>query len=347
MFLWLAALGYQEAQPEHIYAAVVPSVAMISVEKVDGTVGTGTAFLALQDGIAVTAWHVVNGASRAVLKFSDGEEFESSGIIDKDVARDLAIIRVKVAGRPRLQLATKDAAVGSRAYVVGNPRGLEFTISDGLVSQLQLLGGSKQIQFSCPVSPGSSGSPLINGRGEVVGVVSWQRIDGQNLNFATPSVYAAGLDATLPTTRWQDLPRPAAQPPTLAATGPPAVLERRGASDPRTAILSAKSVAIIQTIGNPELAVAVERELHSWNSWMVVSDASRADLILRLAPTSGVNLWLGKGAKAVATLTTNDGVRIWTTVKGGDWSMAGYSFPKVGKAIVQDLRKFVAATAKK
>ena len=64
-------------------------------------------------------------------------------------------------------------------------------------------------------------------------------------------------------------------------------------------------------------------------------------------PTADVNLWAGKGAKAVATLTSNDGLRLWTTVKGGDWSMAGYSFPKVGKSIVEELRKFVGTIGRK
>ncbi len=65
------------------------------------------------------------------------------------------------------------------------------------------------------------------------------------------------------------------------------------------------------------------------------------DLLLDLAPTSELNLWKGTGAKAAAMLTSPKGLRLWSVVKGGEWSMAGWSFSKVAKAIVQELRKFV------
>jgi hypothetical protein len=61
---------------------------------------------------------------------------------------------------------------------------------------------------------------------------------------------------------------------------------------------------------------------------------------LEIQPTADVNLALGKGAKAVAILSNASGVRLWSTVKGGDWALAGFSYPKVGKAIVDDLKKF-------
>ena len=85
----------------------------------------------------------------------------------------------------------------------------------------------------------------------------------------------------------------------------------------------------------------VQSEIVRWKRFQVIEDAGRADLILTLEPTAKPRLWIGKGAKATASLKSKGGVVLWTSVKGGDWSMAGYTFPKVGKALVKDLKKFV------
>jgi S1-C subfamily serine protease len=192
----------QELRPQDVYKRILPSIVTLHVQKQDGTIASGTAFMALKDGLAVTAWHVVSDASVVVAKFSNGEEFEASGLVDKDERRDVAIIRVKVSGRPILSLATNEPDIGSNVYAVGAPKGFEFTISDGLLSQIQIVDGIKQYQFSCPASSGNSGGPLVNARGLVIGVVSWQIRDGQNLNFAVPSTFVLGLDITLPTQPW-------------------------------------------------------------------------------------------------------------------------------------------------
>lgn len=192
----------QEMKPEEMYQKVLPSIATLLVEKTDGTKSFGNAFMGVKDGIGLTAWHVVKDARRVVAKFSNGEEFEVSGLLDKDERRDIALVKVKVFGRPALALNPEDPPVGSKAYVIGAPEGLQFSISEGLVSQVQTLDGIKYYQFSCSASPGSSGGPLVNIQGEVLGVVSWQLRAGQNLNFAIPAAYVLGLDSTLPTQPW-------------------------------------------------------------------------------------------------------------------------------------------------
>jgi len=191
-----------QIKPEVLYKAALPSIMTLTVTKSDGKSFQGSAFMLTDSGIAATAWHLVDGAKEASVRFSDGEEFEVSGLVDKDEKRDLALIRVKAFGRPQLKTNTSNPEVGSRAFVIGAPRGLEFTISEGLVSQLQQIEGMKQYQFSSPASPGNSGGPLLNEAGEVIGVVSWQLTNGQNLNFAIPSTYLLGLDQSLPTTPW-------------------------------------------------------------------------------------------------------------------------------------------------
>jgi len=168
----------QELKSEDIYKQSINSIVTLKVEKKGGSKVQGTAFFAIKDGMAVTAWHVVRDAVSVKAKFASGEEFDVSGLVDNDPARDLAIVRVKTFGTPLLPIGSTPS-VGQKAYVVGAPLGLEFTISDGLLSQIQVMDGTKAYQFSCPASPGNSGGPLLNAKGEIIGVVSFQFPDYQ------------------------------------------------------------------------------------------------------------------------------------------------------------------------
>jgi hypothetical protein len=96
-----------------------------------------------------------------------------------------------------LSLSKTVPEVGERIIVYGSPLGLENTVSDGIVSAIRDIPEfGKIIQITAPISPGSSGSPVLNMKGEVIGVASFQMIDGQNLNFAIPSERVARLNST-------------------------------------------------------------------------------------------------------------------------------------------------------
>jgi len=84
--------------------------------------------------------------------------------------------------------------VGARADVIGTPKGVEFSIADGLISQIQQVDGFTQYQVSCPISGGNSGGPLVNERGEVMGVTCWTKKDAQNLSFATPASFLSAMN---------------------------------------------------------------------------------------------------------------------------------------------------------
>jgi hypothetical protein len=182
---------------EAIYRQASPAVMTILVKDKKGeVVGNGTAFMISNDGLAVTAYHVLADAERASVRFVDGTTADVEGIVDGNKDTDVAIIRVKAKLRPVMQLASDLPGVGSPAFVIGAPKGLEFSISEGIVNRLGTDSGVKVIQFSAPVSPGNSGSPLIDRFGRAVGVVSFQRNDGQNLNFAVPNRYIGDLSRT-------------------------------------------------------------------------------------------------------------------------------------------------------
>lgn len=195
----------QDLKPEEIYARVLPSVMTLKIVNTKGEHFTGSGFLALREGLAVTSWHVIFDAAEVTALFADGTKAEVLGMVDKDEPHDLALIKIKTAGRPLARLTQSPPRVGARTYVIGAPKGYAFSIADGLLSQIQIVDGFPQYQMSCPLSTGNSGGPMVNERGEVVGVASWSKIDAQNVNFAIPAEHLSHLDPQKPVVRCQDL----------------------------------------------------------------------------------------------------------------------------------------------
>lgn len=194
-----------ELDPSQIYESSLPWVMTIEVEARNGTRQVGSAFLALQAGMAVTSWHLVSQARRVTARFSDHTVCDVVGLVDRDEVKDIALVSVDVRGRPAGRLCAVVPRVGTRAYAIGAPRGYEFSLSDGLVSQVRVMDGFSQYQVSCPISPGNSGGPILNASGDVLGVVAWSAKDAQNLNFATPASYVLSLNSTLPVRAWGEL----------------------------------------------------------------------------------------------------------------------------------------------
>ena len=204
----LGSVAAQDLRPEEIYQCLLPSVVTLQVEGPAGEHYIGTGFLALTNDTVVTTWHLVAGARNVIARFADNEFVEALGVVDKDQKSDLALVRLPVSGRPQVRLSLSNAPVGSRAYVIGAPKGYEFSIADGLISQIQQVEGVKQYQVSCPISGGNSGGPLVNGCGEVIGVTSWSKADAQNINFATPSACLLALDPALTPKPWSESVNP-------------------------------------------------------------------------------------------------------------------------------------------
>ncbi len=149
----------------------------------------GSGFIITEDGWAVTNHHVVENGKHLVARLPDGSQYEAKTVVSHRVEYDLAVVKLE-ADRPLPTVKLGDSSkviLGERAVAIGSPEGLEHTISDGLVSAWRDLGtGLKYIQISVPISHGSSGGPLFNLRGEVIGVTSAGLKEGQNLNFAIP-----------------------------------------------------------------------------------------------------------------------------------------------------------------
>jgi S1-C subfamily serine protease len=155
--------------------------------------------------VIATNHHVIEGAAAVRIKFAAGEKFTSVELLADDPGLDLALLKIDYSAGDAgtapdvkaLLLGDSDAAkVGERVISIGNPLGLEHTLTDGLVSARRIFEGRQWIQMSAPVSPGNSGGPLFNMRGEVIGVTTAQLgffARGQNLNLAVPVNVLKGM----------------------------------------------------------------------------------------------------------------------------------------------------------
>ena len=188
------------AQPqtvEQIAETALASTVLIVMEDTDGeAISTGSGFVVGPD-IVVTNLHVVEGVFRGYIKpVGANKQHRITGIIAMDTDQDLAVLSISGVAAPPLRLARGgEVSVGERIYVAGNPMGfLEGTFSDGLVSGIREVGvGREWLQISAPISEGSSGGPVLNKHGEVIGVAVATLKVGQNLNFAIPVKYLRGL----------------------------------------------------------------------------------------------------------------------------------------------------------
>jgi len=173
-----------------------PAVMLLVVSDANGKeIATGTGFLVSSDGKLITNFHVIEKAASAVAKAENGGLFPVEGVLASDPKNDLVLLKLKAKDLPFLTLGkSENLEVGTRIAVIGSPLGLEGTLSEGIVSARRKASDMTGVlQVTAAISRGSSGSPVMNAKGEVVGVASWLLRGGQALNFAVPVEYASGL----------------------------------------------------------------------------------------------------------------------------------------------------------
>jgi hypothetical protein len=172
-----------------IAKAATGAIVTIVMANGDKPIATGTGFLVNTSGVIVTNYHVIQEGNVAVVKLADGTALPVDGVLAADKVRDLAIIKVHGKTFRTLTLGNSDRIqVGEDVVAIGNPLGLELTVSNGILSGVRTVEeeGGKFLQITAPISHGSSGGPLFNMQGEVVGITSMYFAGGENLNFAIP-----------------------------------------------------------------------------------------------------------------------------------------------------------------
>ena len=174
--------------------------AIVRVEVGPDRVGTG--FVIDRSGLVVTNLHVVVAADDIQVRMSDGAMHKVQRVRAYDASHDLAILDIDPpVPIPALTIGDSDAASpGDPVFAIGNPLGvLDYTVSDGLLSGVRVLPNEiTLLQISAPISEGSSGGPVFNAYGEVIGVVTAFLSNGQNLNFAIPAKFLVALSAAAP-----------------------------------------------------------------------------------------------------------------------------------------------------
>src|ERR1700751_3825871 len=144
-----------------------PSVVLLVMLDANGQPASlGSGFF-VADGVIVTNLHVVRGSSSGQVKVvGQTRTYAVSGVVGINANQDIVLLEVSGAKAPPLKLSQgADLAIGDVVYAVGNPEGLEGTFSQGIVSGFRGSGSDRLLQITAPISPGSSGGPIINGRG--------------------------------------------------------------------------------------------------------------------------------------------------------------------------------------
>ena len=196
---------------EDVVASVVVIAAKYSNTS-DTRQGSG---VIIDDGMTViTNVHVVGGASEIMVHLQDGRSIESKGYLKADIDRDLITIKIpkKFKGVKPIKLSkSKKIKIGTKVVAIGSPQGLTNTVSEGIISGIrEFESGTKVIQTSAPVSPGSSGGGLFNVNSELIGITSFLHKGGQNLNFAYPTEYILPLLVNVATTPFYKIKAPKA-----------------------------------------------------------------------------------------------------------------------------------------
>lgn len=205
--LWLLVILFlpipaasQDLLPE-LVRRIKPSAVAIETFDIRGDkLSRGSGFFIDSDKV-VTNRHVIDGAHRAEIHSSNGNVYPVKGVLAVDAEGDIALLKIDAApGQIRpLALEKTSPQEGESIVVIGNPLGLEGSVTNGIVSAVRDIPTfGRIIQITAPISTGSSGSPVVNMRGQVIGIATLQITGGQSVNFAIPSERISQLQITAP-----------------------------------------------------------------------------------------------------------------------------------------------------
>jgi len=172
-----------------------PSVVIVENFNEDGEKAEqGSGYVFSDDGIVITNYHVIRGARSLTVKVPGSEPYRVDSVLGYEIDHDVAALQVPGSSLPALSTETiEQPKVGDRVVAIGAPLGLESTVSEGIVSALRDAGTMHIIQTTASISPGSSGGPLLNEYGKVIGLTTATMLNGQSINFVVSARHVSEL----------------------------------------------------------------------------------------------------------------------------------------------------------
>lgn len=169
-------------------------VTIIALDVNNQPLAIGSGFFVNEKGNIATNHHVIENCAKAIIKTKKGEKGTILEILNYDPELDLIVARTSLKSTKPLLFGDSDTiTIGEDILAIGNPAGLEGTVSKGIISGIREVDDIKFIQITAPISPGSSGGPVFNLAGKVIGVATAYLDYGQSLNFAMPINYLKSL----------------------------------------------------------------------------------------------------------------------------------------------------------
>jgi len=309
------------------------AVFLIVVSNASGReIGQGSGVVVSNDGKVITNYHVIDGASSAVIKFPNGAFFLIEGVLAADVAKDIAVLKASGSDFPTVALGDSDKVqVGEEVVSIGSPLSLEATVSNGIISSIRELKDENQrlFQTTAPISLGSSGGALLNMGGELIGITTAEMVGGQNLNFAVP------INVVKPLLSASSL-RKLADKPNVKETASGRAVQRLG---------EVKSIAFA-SFGQTQAALIVREKLINRlaksDRLNVVDDLSQADAVLKGVVTEDV---YGIASTAIFRLDTQGGHILWSGESlARDWGSAS---SQIAEKIANDLLSSIEKDSKR
>jgi len=194
--LWIVSPAGAKT-PQEIFAEASPSIVVVEVSDAGGKLEATGSGVVIAKGEVITNCHVAEEGKTLRIKLGKDRYPATIHYADRD--RDLCQLSAPKLAAPSATFGdAKSLSTGARVVAIGAPEGLELSISEGLISALRDYGdGSKIIQTTAAISPGSSGGGLFDENGKLIGFTTFTLKEGQNLNFALPVTWVAALRAPI------------------------------------------------------------------------------------------------------------------------------------------------------